>query len=217
PTVMIGGMPTARLGDLTVHGGVITIGCPTVLIGEVGVGGAGGASPPSGGQGALVGAQAGKAAGHSGSKDTVLAGVKIGKGILAVKDAYNLGVIAGRMLNALSAASKFGQKLLPAAGKAMSRGSKALGPIGIVIGIGLSASEGALEAKPGKRLKGAAKEVGKDVAVMAGGAAVGAAIGAMVGSAAGGVGAVPGAIAGAKIGAAVASVGSAIYDAFNEE
>ncbi len=32
-TVLIGGMPAARLGDLTVHGGVIVSGLPTVLIG----------------------------------------------------------------------------------------------------------------------------------------------------------------------------------------
>lgn len=32
-TVMIGGMPAARQGDMTAHGGTITIGCPTVLIG----------------------------------------------------------------------------------------------------------------------------------------------------------------------------------------
>lgn len=32
-TVMIGGMPAARIGDNTAHGGVINIGFPTVLIG----------------------------------------------------------------------------------------------------------------------------------------------------------------------------------------
>lgn len=32
-TVMIGGMPAARMGDTTAHGGAITVGCPTVLIG----------------------------------------------------------------------------------------------------------------------------------------------------------------------------------------
>ncbi len=32
-TVMIGGKPAARLGDPTAHGGTITVGCPTVLIG----------------------------------------------------------------------------------------------------------------------------------------------------------------------------------------
>lgn len=32
-TVMIGGMPAARLGDPTAHGGTIVAGCPTVLIG----------------------------------------------------------------------------------------------------------------------------------------------------------------------------------------
>jgi uncharacterized Zn-binding protein involved in type VI secretion len=32
-TVLIGGMPAARMGDVTAHGGTIVIGCPTVLIG----------------------------------------------------------------------------------------------------------------------------------------------------------------------------------------
>ena len=32
-TVMIGGMQAARIGDLTVHGGVIVVGLPTVMIG----------------------------------------------------------------------------------------------------------------------------------------------------------------------------------------
>ena len=30
--VMIGGMPAARMGDQTAHGGVIVLGCPTVMI-----------------------------------------------------------------------------------------------------------------------------------------------------------------------------------------
>ncbi len=32
-TVMIGGKPAARQGDSTAHGGNITLGCPTVIIG----------------------------------------------------------------------------------------------------------------------------------------------------------------------------------------
>lgn len=32
-TVLIGGQPAARMGDLTSHGGSIVLGCPTVLIG----------------------------------------------------------------------------------------------------------------------------------------------------------------------------------------
>ncbi|MEY8711550.1 PAAR domain-containing protein [Mangrovibacter phragmitis] len=32
-TVMIGGKPAARMGDTTNHGGTITLGCPTVIIG----------------------------------------------------------------------------------------------------------------------------------------------------------------------------------------
>ena len=32
-TVMISGMPAARMGDSTAHGGSIVLGCPTVMIG----------------------------------------------------------------------------------------------------------------------------------------------------------------------------------------
>lgn len=32
-TVMICGKPAARMGDQTAHGGVIVLGCPTVMIG----------------------------------------------------------------------------------------------------------------------------------------------------------------------------------------
>jgi uncharacterized Zn-binding protein involved in type VI secretion len=32
-TVLIGGQPAARMGDLTAHGGTIVMGFPTVLIG----------------------------------------------------------------------------------------------------------------------------------------------------------------------------------------
>ncbi len=32
-TVKIGFMPAARMGDITAHGGVIVLGCPTVIIG----------------------------------------------------------------------------------------------------------------------------------------------------------------------------------------
>jgi uncharacterized Zn-binding protein involved in type VI secretion len=31
-TVLIGGLPAARMGDLTAHGGTIVLGSPTVLI-----------------------------------------------------------------------------------------------------------------------------------------------------------------------------------------
>lgn len=33
PTVLIGSLPAARMGDSTAHGGVIVVGLPTVLIG----------------------------------------------------------------------------------------------------------------------------------------------------------------------------------------
>jgi uncharacterized Zn-binding protein involved in type VI secretion len=47
-TVLIGNMPAARIGDMTVHGGTIVMGCPTVMIGESGGGGGGGGSGGSG-------------------------------------------------------------------------------------------------------------------------------------------------------------------------
>lgn len=32
-TVITSGMPQARIGDMTAHGGVIILGCPTVIVG----------------------------------------------------------------------------------------------------------------------------------------------------------------------------------------
>lgn len=32
--VLIGGQPAARMGDNTAHGGIIAVGCPTVIIGD---------------------------------------------------------------------------------------------------------------------------------------------------------------------------------------
>jgi uncharacterized Zn-binding protein involved in type VI secretion len=32
-TVLIGGQPAARMGDMTAHGGAIVLGLPTVMIG----------------------------------------------------------------------------------------------------------------------------------------------------------------------------------------
>jgi len=39
PTVFINGEPAARIGDRTAHDGVIVAGCATVIIGNVGMGG----------------------------------------------------------------------------------------------------------------------------------------------------------------------------------
>jgi hypothetical protein len=53
--VFFGGKPAARMGDMTAHGGTITVGFPTVLIGEMSPGGGvsgGGASGSRGGSGA---------------------------------------------------------------------------------------------------------------------------------------------------------------------
>jgi uncharacterized Zn-binding protein involved in type VI secretion len=55
PTTLIGGLPAARLGDQTAHGGIITLGCPTVLIGERG-GGAGGGGGGAGSRSAVASA-----------------------------------------------------------------------------------------------------------------------------------------------------------------
>jgi hypothetical protein len=45
--VFFGGKPAARMGDQCAHGGAITVGCPTVLIGEAGGGSAGMAAMPT--------------------------------------------------------------------------------------------------------------------------------------------------------------------------
>jgi uncharacterized Zn-binding protein involved in type VI secretion len=58
-TVMIGGQPAARMGDLTAHGGVIVLGCPTVIIGDSGSGGSSGGSGGSGGAGSNAGSRGG--------------------------------------------------------------------------------------------------------------------------------------------------------------
>ena len=47
--VFINFLPAARMGDLTAHGGVIILGCPTVIIGEIGA-----PSPGAGGMGGIV-------------------------------------------------------------------------------------------------------------------------------------------------------------------
>ena len=41
-SVIISGMPASRMGDMTAHGGVIVVGMPTVLIGDDGSPGGGG-------------------------------------------------------------------------------------------------------------------------------------------------------------------------------
>ncbi|MFV0607394.1 MAG: PAAR domain-containing protein [Niabella sp.] len=50
--VLIGGKPAARMGDITSHGGNIVLGCFTVLIGETSPGGGGGGAAGSAGGGA---------------------------------------------------------------------------------------------------------------------------------------------------------------------
>jgi len=35
-TVLIGGQPAARMGDMTTHAGSVAVGLPTVLIGDAG-------------------------------------------------------------------------------------------------------------------------------------------------------------------------------------
>lgn len=44
--VLIGGKPAARMGDMTAHGGTIAAGLATVLIGETMAGGGGGGDGP---------------------------------------------------------------------------------------------------------------------------------------------------------------------------
>jgi uncharacterized Zn-binding protein involved in type VI secretion len=56
--VLIGGLPAARIGDPTVHGGVIILGCFTCIIGEIGI--------PVPGMGGVGGVMSGLAASGAG-------------------------------------------------------------------------------------------------------------------------------------------------------
>lgn len=47
PTVLVGGLMAARIGDPTAHGGVIVLGCFTVIIGEAGTPAPSASSAPS--------------------------------------------------------------------------------------------------------------------------------------------------------------------------
>lgn len=69
PTVLIGGMPAARMGDNTAHGGVIVLGHPTTLIGDAGSGGGGGGGG-GGGAAASGGGGAGTAGGTTSATQT---------------------------------------------------------------------------------------------------------------------------------------------------
>lgn len=53
--VMIGGKPAARMGDICAHGGTIILGCFTVLIGETSSGGAGGGNASASAEGSSSG------------------------------------------------------------------------------------------------------------------------------------------------------------------
>jgi hypothetical protein len=67
PTVLIEFLMAARMGDPTVHGGVIILGEPTVEIGEAGMGSPGAVvvTPPSGGGGGGGGGSSSPASGPS--------------------------------------------------------------------------------------------------------------------------------------------------------
>ena len=54
--VLIGGKPAARMGDSCAHGGKISMGCPTVLIGESGASGASDSAAPGAASAPMPGA-----------------------------------------------------------------------------------------------------------------------------------------------------------------
>lgn len=66
-TVFVSGLPAARMLDATAHGGVIMLGCFTVLIGDSASGGGGGGGPMGMGKGGAGGGSpgTGKLAGFS--------------------------------------------------------------------------------------------------------------------------------------------------------
>ncbi len=87
PTVLISGMPAARMGDNTAHGGVIDLGHPTTMIGESGSGGGGG-----GGGGGAGGGGGGGGAGEPASTPGAVATGEAGSG----GSAASLTVVSAR-------------------------------------------------------------------------------------------------------------------------
>ena len=67
--VFFGGKPAARMGDTCAHGGTITLGCPTVLVGETGAG-----SPGALGMAGLAAAGAAASSSLNSLKNSVGAG-----------------------------------------------------------------------------------------------------------------------------------------------
>ncbi len=99
PTVLIGMMPAARMGDPTMHGGMISVGCPTVLIGESGGGGGaagGGGAGKSGG-----GAGAGKARGGGPAAGTSTSGVTPSNGPFDTIDAAGRAALDASNANSI--------------------------------------------------------------------------------------------------------------------
>ncbi len=125
--VLIGGKPAARMGDMCAHGGMIVVGFPTVLIGEM--------SPGAGGAGPVAGIMS-----------------AIGKGIGAVIDALTGGLDQLATQSALGASAQgaaagaaagIGKGLLGGLGKAMSTAIQ-----GLIIG--LVPDQPSLAAKAGR-------------------------------------------------------------------
>ena len=112
--VFINYLPAARLGDLTTHGGVIIMGSPTVMIGEVGSG-----SPGAGGMGGIVAGMA--AAGVNHPQKPVASVYAVRKARVAVPPVAPLnanlaeknydGVLVGKGCQPLATMSKPGDRL----------------------------------------------------------------------------------------------------------
>lgn len=103
-TVVIGNMPAARMGDQTAHGGVIVVGFPTVMIGDSGHGSAGG----------------GGAGGSGPSATTTIPAFAPGPDMAV--DLATAFVLAGPLITAFVAARKSGAATI-AASPATSRDS----------------------------------------------------------------------------------------------
>jgi len=88
PTVLIGNMMAARIGDPTVHGGVIVLGLPTVMIGIPGMGSVVTVNPMAPGAGTAA---------------TDVTGASAAGAIQAVADAVNALICAAENAAALIA------------------------------------------------------------------------------------------------------------------
>jgi len=102
--VFICGKPAARMGDNTAHGGIIVQGCPTVLIGETGGGGGGGGGASMGGS---SGGSGGSGDGAGADTEGLEGNPRHAEGVLGEMSPLDIEMLSGMFKNASDSGTPF--------------------------------------------------------------------------------------------------------------